>query len=129
MFDIAQNLISIALIREFYDAGKYIATVCHGSAAVVNVTLADGSHLIAGEKVTGYSNVEEKIADPEDKLEIPFLLEDELDKYSGELYEKSAVAFDEHLTVSSTKKLIMGQNPASAKGLASELLKNISVSE
>jgi putative intracellular protease/amidase len=127
MFDIAANPTSIKLIREFYDAGKYIATVCHGSVAVVNVVLADGSHLIAGEKVTGYSNVEEKVVDPKDKLEIPFLLEDELNKYSGGLYEKAETAFEEHVVVSQTKKLLTGQNPGSAKGLAGEPLKKILV--
>ncbi len=52
-----------ALVRAFYDAEKVTAALCHGVAALVDVTLADGTPLVAGKTVTGFSNAEERFAD------------------------------------------------------------------
>jgi len=123
MFDLVDNPTSISLIREFYDASKIVTFLCHGAAAALNVTLADGTKLIAGEKVTGFSNQEEIDVDRE--KDMPFHLQTYLDNASGGHYEKAAKAWDPHVVVSGTKKLLMGQNPASAKPLAEALLKKI----
>ena len=40
-----------------------MAAVCHGPAAILNATLSDGSYLIKGKKVTGFSNEEEAITE------------------------------------------------------------------
>ena len=123
MFDLVDSEVSIQLIREFYEADKYVTAVCHGAAALVNATLSDGSYLIAGEAVTGFSDAEEVWANrPRD---MPFHLEEALDKSSGGHYEKAEEAWAPKVIVSKTKKLITGQNPASAKGLAEELLKKL----
>jgi len=124
MFDLVDNLASIKLIREFYDASRYVVALCHGTAALLNVTLADGSHLILRERVTGFSNQEEIDVDRE--KDMPFHLEDALNQASGGYYEKSGRAWNPHVIVSSTKRLLVGQNPASAKPLAIELLKKLS---
>lgn len=34
--------------------------MCHGPAALVDMTLSDGSYLIAGKQVTGFTNGEEQ---------------------------------------------------------------------
>ena len=119
MFDIVENSVSIQLIREFHYAGKIVTALCHGAASVLNVRLADGSLLVEGKKVTGFSNQEEIDVDRE--KDMPFHLETALDKASGGHYEKAAKAWDPHVTVDG--KLLMGQNPASANPLAVELLK------
>ena len=36
------------------------AALCHGPAALVDMTLSDGSYLIAGKQVTGFTNGEEQ---------------------------------------------------------------------
>ncbi|KAF4625741.1 hypothetical protein G7Y89_g12422 [Cudoniella acicularis] len=123
MFDLVDNPKSTKLIREFYEADRIVSAVCHGSAALLNATLADGSKLIAGEKVTGFSNEEEIAVDRQ--KDMPFHLEDALDKASAGNYERSGAAWAPHVIVSSTKKLLTGQNPASAQGLAVELLKKL----
>ncbi|TVY14817.1 Glutamine amidotransferase-like class 1 domain-containing protein 1 [Lachnellula arida] len=129
MWDIAENATSIKLIREFYDAGLILATVCHGSIALANVKLDDGSYLIAGEKVTGFSNAEVASYNTNfDEIPVPFHLEDALEKSSGGNYEQAAAPWEPKVIVSSTKKLITGENPASAKPLAVELLKLIKAS-
>src|ERR1700760_4536770 len=106
MFDEVDNPMSIKLIREFYDAGKFVTAVCHGTAALLNVKLEDGTHLLAGERVTGFSDAEEIIVDR--VKDMPFHLEDALDKASGGHYEKAAEPWAPKVIVSSTKKLVMG---------------------
>jgi putative intracellular protease/amidase len=39
--------------REVYEAGGVVGAVCHGPIALANITLSDGSFLIAGKEVTG----------------------------------------------------------------------------
>lgn len=119
MFDIADNSTSHQVIREFYEAGKVVSAVCHGVVAVARVRLSDGSYLINGQKVTGFSNEEEKDTGLIDVL--PFLLETELRENVGALgsYE-SAAPWTERVVVSGRNgKLVTGQNPASA-GLVGE---------
>jgi putative intracellular protease/amidase len=123
MFDVVDDPSAIKLAREFYDASRIVVAVCHGTAALLHITLADGSHLLKGEKVTGFSNQEEIEVNIQNLT--PFHLEDELDKVSGGHYEKAAKSWDPYVTVSSTKKLLMGQNPNSAKPLGVELLKKL----
>jgi putative intracellular protease/amidase len=39
------------IAREIYEGGGVVAAVCHGPAALVDVTLSDGSYLVAGKNV------------------------------------------------------------------------------
>jgi putative intracellular protease/amidase len=50
-------------IVQFYEAEKPIAVYCHGTAALVDVKLSDGSYLVEGKTVTGFANVEEDYSD------------------------------------------------------------------
>ena len=123
MYDLATDQTSIRLIREFYDADRIIVALCHGVAALVNVKLADGSSLLSGKRVTGFSDEEEEqayannIAPPN----MPFHLQQALDAASGGKYEKASEAWGSH--VISSKKLLLGQNPGSAHDLGVALLK------
>ena len=78
MYDLATDAKSIQLIKEFFENGKIVGAICHGSAALVNVKLSDGSYLVADTEVTGFSN------DEEDEIKLsefmPFMLETELNK-------------------------------------------------
>lgn len=51
------------LIRAFYVAGKPTAALCHGTAALVDIKLDDGSYLVAGKNVTGFSAAEDAFVD------------------------------------------------------------------
>lgn len=125
MWDLATDATSIQLVREFHDADRIIVALCHGTAALVNVKLADGSSILAGQRVTGFSDEEEeqayanKIAPPG----MPFDLQKALDKASGGKYEKATGAWEPHTIVAPSKRLLFGQNPASAHPLGLELLK------
>ena len=63
-------------IRAFYEAEKPVAAYCHGLAALVDLTLSDGSHLVAGRTVTGFSDVEEDYSNRAAGVEVmPWRLE------------------------------------------------------
>ncbi len=50
-------------LRTFYEDGKVTSALCHGTAALIDVTLSDGTPLIAGKTMTGFADVEEEYAD------------------------------------------------------------------
>jgi putative intracellular protease/amidase len=50
-------------ILHFYQAEKPIGIYCHGTSALADIKLADGSYLVAGKTVTGFANIEEDYSD------------------------------------------------------------------
>ena len=119
MWDLAADADSISLIEALYIAGKPVAAVCH-APAVLNRVKINGRPIVKGKRVTGFSNTEEEAVHLT-KI-VPFLVEDELKRLGGQ-YEKvnnwqSFVIVDGHL--------ITGQNPASSRAAAQELIKLIS---
>jgi putative intracellular protease/amidase len=117
MWDMPDNVTSIALIEAFVKADKPVGAVCHAPAAFVNVRGANGQYLVKGKRVTGFTNAEEKAVGLAEV--VPFLLEDRL-KERGGLYRKGA-DWTPHFEVDG--KLVTGQNPASSGPAAKELLK------
>lgn len=116
LWDLVDNTDSIALIEEFINTEKPVAAVCHASAVFLNVKNSDGTALVAGKKVTGFSNSEEDAVQLTDI--VPLLVEDELIKKGGD-YQKTddwgVLALEDGL-------LITGQNPASSELAAKKLL-------
>jgi putative intracellular protease/amidase len=119
LWDLATDVISIALIENFYKNNKPVAFVCHAPAALLKVKAPDGEPLVKGKDVTGFSDTEEEAV----KLTkvVPFLLEDELKKL-GALYSRGD---DWSSYVKADGLLITGQNPASSEAVARLLLKAI----
>ena len=54
--------------REVYERGGVVGAVCHGPIALVNITLSDGSYLVAGKDVAGFTNDEESVCGMMDHL-------------------------------------------------------------
>jgi putative intracellular protease/amidase len=50
-------------IRHFYESEKPAGIYCHGTAALADLKLSDGSYLVEGKTVTGFSNEEEDYSD------------------------------------------------------------------
>jgi putative intracellular protease/amidase len=50
-------------LRHFYESEKPTCIYCHGTAALVDLKLSDGSYLVDGKTVTGSSNAEEDYSD------------------------------------------------------------------
>jgi putative intracellular protease/amidase len=63
MFTFRDNVAMQSLIRAFHDAKKPTAALCHGVSALVEVKLDDGSYLVAGKTVTGFSAAEDAYVD------------------------------------------------------------------
>lgn len=116
VFDLAQDTTSTTLIEAFDRAGKPIAAVCHGVAALGLAKAADGQPLVHGREVTGFSNSEERAAHGTGL--VPFLVEDELKRLGGRY--SSGADWTAHVVVDG--KLITGQNPASSEAAAERLL-------
>jgi putative intracellular protease/amidase len=123
MFDLANDETSHQVIREFAESGKVVSAVCHGPAALANAKLSDGSYLIHGAAVTGFSNDEEETVGLTKAM--PFLLEDALNKNSGGHFEKAPEPWASKVVVAKNGKLITGQNPASATGVGKAILEAI----
>lgn len=119
LWDLAVDRDSIALIESAYTAGKPVAAVCHAPAVLGNVTLADGSALVKGKNLTGFSNSEE--AAVELTGVVPFLLEDVLQQ-KGAHYTRED---DWQPCVVTDGNLVTGQNPASSGPAAEAVLKQL----
>src|SRR5262249_14072928 len=63
MFTFRENEDVKRAIVGFYEAEKPVAIYCHGTAALVDAKLSDGTYLVAGKTVTGFSNIEEDYSD------------------------------------------------------------------
>jgi putative intracellular protease/amidase len=120
LWDLTDNSDSISLIESFLKAGKAVATVCHASAALLNVKNLAGDFSIKGKAVTGFTNSEEEAVQLTEV--VPFLLEDELINRGGE-YQK---AEDWHAFAVQDGLIITGQNPASSTLAAEKLLTQLS---
>jgi putative intracellular protease/amidase len=116
VFDLTGDLVSIALIEAMDRAGKPIAAVCHGPAVLRKARAADGTPLVKGREVTGFSNEEEQQANGLDS--VPYLIENELRRLGGRY--TCAAEWNPHVAVAGN--LITGQNPASSVGAAEKVL-------
>jgi putative intracellular protease/amidase len=121
MYDLAKDPISQAIVTDLYESGKYVAAVCHGPAAIVNVRLSNGEYLVTGRIVTGFTNTEEDMVQLSDAM--PFLLETSLVAL-GATFTKAAEPWGCCTVVDGN--LITGQNPASSSELGEKLLQLLS---
>jgi putative intracellular protease/amidase len=63
MFTFRDNEDLKQAISHFYEYERPTAALCHGTAALMDVKLSDGSYLIEGKTMTGFADVEEEDAD------------------------------------------------------------------
>ncbi|MDH4560484.1 type 1 glutamine amidotransferase domain-containing protein [Pseudomonas sp. GCM10022186] len=118
VWDFPDNEELQALSRRIYENGGIVSSVCHGAVGLLNIELSDGSLLIKGKEVTGFSNAEEKLAEL-DKY-VPYLTEDEMVK-RGAIYKKAAEPWLPFAVAD--QRVITGQNPASGAPVAELVLK------
>lgn len=116
LWDLAEDKDSIALIEAMYADGKPVSAVCHAPGVLRHAKAADGSPLVQGKNVTGFSNSEEAAVGLTEI--VPFLVEDELKKNGG-LYSKGADWQSYSLRAGN---LLTGQNPASSEAVAKAVL-------
>jgi putative intracellular protease/amidase len=101
-----------ATISQAWAAGKIVAAVCHGPASLAGPVDEAGHPLVAGKRVSSYTDSEERAAGL-DKT-VPFLLETRL-RSLGAQFEKGP---DFKPFAVRDGNLVTGQNPASSEKVA-----------
>ncbi len=124
MFSFRDNAPVHDALRHFYEAEKPTCVYCHGTAALVDLKLSDGTYLVDGKTVTGFANVEEDFSDSFVGQQVmPFRIEDELRQrganyVQGGLFKAFAVR---------DGRLITGQQQYSARKVADMLIEALGV--
>ncbi|MEO1021758.1 MAG: nuclear transport factor 2 family protein [Bacteroidota bacterium] len=116
MWDLPENDAIAGITKTIYENDGIVSAICHGPSGLVNIKLSNGRYLVDGKNLTSFTNDEER-ASKQDQV-VPFMLETELMKkgaefIGGENWAKNVVV---------DGRLITGQNPASAYGVAKEIL-------
>lgn len=105
-----------AITRAIWERGGIVSSVCHGYCGLLNTRLSDGTPLVAGRRVTGFSWTEEVLAGVAKK--VPYNAEEEM-KRRGARYEKAFLPFVSHAI--GDGRLVTGQNPGSARATAEKV--------
>ncbi|MDQ0642888.1 type 1 glutamine amidotransferase domain-containing protein [Microbacterium murale] len=116
MQDLAVDSDSAALIAATVAAGRPLAAVCHGLAALLPARTATGASVLAGRRITGFSDEEERIGGLADRA--PFLLETSLRRLGADV--EVAAPWSDHTVIDGL--LITGQNPQSSASVAAALV-------
>jgi putative intracellular protease/amidase len=120
MWDFRNNPKLKQVAEAIYQQGGIVSSVCHGAAGLLDLENDEGKPLIAGRKVTGFSNMEEILSGVESQ--VPFKLQTEMVK-KGAAYQKGLIPFTSHVVVDG--RLVTGQNPGSSKEVAQAVLKTM----
>ncbi|GFS24058.1 thiamine biosynthesis protein ThiJ [Elysia marginata] len=115
MFDLAINIEIAAITSQIYLNGGVVGSLCHGPAGLVPV-LVNGEPIVKGCKITSFSNAEEDALDLSSHM--PFMLESKLKEQGGDF--SAADLWEKHVVVD--KRLVTGQNPNSAAGVAEAMV-------
>lgn len=100
-------------IRTIYENGGIVSAVCHGPAALLNVKLSTGGYLLAGHRVSGFTDREEKVMGQYGHL--PYSLEQAMVS-RGAIFTKAKLPMG--VCTVQSGRLVTGQNPASVKAVA-----------
>ncbi|WP_019276312.1 type 1 glutamine amidotransferase domain-containing protein [Vibrio coralliilyticus] len=114
--DLAVNKDFAAIAAKHYEDGGVVASVCHGPAALLPITLSNGEKLLASKSVTGFTREEE--IDFGTINDIPFLLEESLARSAARF--SKVQPWQEFVIVD--ERVITGQNPTSAHGVGQKLV-------
>ncbi len=116
LWDLATDADSIAVIEALWAAGKVVAAVCHAPAVLLNARAADGNPLVAGRRLTAFTNDEEAAVGLTDV--VPFLLESAL-RDRGADFSRAGL-FEAHGVTAG--RLVTGQTPPSSEPAARAVL-------
>lgn len=114
--DLATNKDFAKLSAAHYENGGILGAVCHGPAGLLPIILSSGKPLLANKSVTAFTREEEIDFGTID--DIPFLLEESLARTAAQ-YSK-VKPWQEFVV--KDERVITGQNPASAHGVAKAIV-------
>jgi putative intracellular protease/amidase len=107
MFDLPADTALARLVSQIHERGGVVGAVCHGPAGLVNVRLRNGKPLVAGRRVTGFTDEEEVVFGKKWRSEYPWLLETQL-RSVGASWEEAGLMMPH---VVRDDRLVTGQNP------------------
>ncbi len=117
VFDLPGNPEVARIVRSIGERGV-IGAICHGPAALVDVTMTDGTPLLAGRRVTGTTSAEELFLMSDARTRLPFLIEDRMRE--ARAWFDGADLFMDNTVVDG--RLVTGQNPWSTWSTAEAML-------
>lgn len=120
MWDFPDNKDLQRVVAAIYLNYGTITAIGHGVSGLLNIRMADGSWFVKDRYMTGFSNMEEKLASF--SSETPFYLEDSLLE-KGANFTKTMIPFTEHIEMD--ERIITGQNPNSARKVALKLIEEL----
>lgn len=104
------------VIEAFYAANKAIAADCHGPIALLKCKKPDGTPLVAGLTMTGFTDTEEAAVGLTNA--VPALVESEAVKLGAKFTKES----DWSSCAAVDGKVVTGQNPASSHACAAKFV-------
>lgn len=119
MFDLPRDTALASLLADAYTQGAVIGAVCHGPAALVDVKLGDGTSMVAGKAMTGFTNEEEAVFGKRWAKEFPWQLEDAL-RARGAHWQEAPLMMAKVVV---DGRLVTGQNPYSTPGVAEAIVR------
>ncbi len=119
MFDLPVSADLKTMLARTYEEGGVIGAVCHGPAVLMNLPLKNGSSLLEGRAVTGFSNEEEALFGKGWAPLFPVLLESGL-RGSGAKFSEAPMMLN-HVVIDG--RLVTGQNPYSTADAAEAVVK------
>lgn len=121
MYDFPDNQTIQSIVRVYYETDKVIGAVCHGPAALTNVTLSNGNPLVKNKRISGFTNEEELFLIPDAREIFPFLLQDKLTD-NGAIFNEGFLYLNK---VTVDGYLVTGQNPWSTWEVAESVIKKL----
>ena len=118
MLDFPGNT-DIARIVQAIQPRGVVGAVCHGPAALLGITLPDGTDALRGRRVTGFTNAEELFLMDDARERFPFLLQDALARQGARFVE--APMYLDNTVVDG--RLVTGQNPWSTWSVAEAMVR------
>lgn len=119
MFDFPSHDPLQRQIAKIYEQGGVVGAVCHGPAALVDVKLTNGRHLIAGKRVSAFTEEEEAVFGSAVAAKYPFVLETRLRDRNATFQESPMMM----VQVSRDGRLVTGQNPFSTPRAVEEVIR------
>lgn len=123
MFDLPFDANTQDFIKSFVEQDLPIAAVCHGPAALINITKPNGDYFVKGKQINSFTLREEQAFSKSLLSKFPFMLETELVK-RGAKFQSNAPMLP---FVAEDGNLITAQNPMSVPSATEALLVKLDI--
>lgn len=121
LYEVPENKEIQTIALQIYEGNKgFIASVCHGTAGLVNLKTKDGNYLVKGKKISGYPDSWEK-QDAAYLKYFPFLIQKTIEERGGTF--KFSAKNTSYVEVDG--RIITGQNFQSASDVAQKVIESI----